>query len=60
MQEATFYGKLPVEQERAVVEGLMDNLNEFFSRTFMPFLLFEREVAKKNLTEAKKRLEMLV
>jgi hypothetical protein len=59
-QEISILGRLPHSQEIKLTTDIQNDFEEAYSRTFLPFVLFDRELVKVALQDAKKKLEMLV
>jgi len=53
-------GKLPLEEERKLVAEIYEDLGEAYTRTWLPLIVFDKDIVKQRILNAKEKLERLV
>lgn len=55
--EKSWFGKLPIEEEKRLAKEISDRLDDLLARVYLPFVAFDKEKIKSGLVEVKRKLE---
>ena len=56
---STFFGRLPIEQERDIAKELLERAGVVTANAFLPFVIFNKEETFAHLREIKRKLNQL-
>jgi hypothetical protein len=60
MKTNSFFGKLPIEQEKQLAKEIWEHTTQAYGRAFFPFMVFDKNIVIYNLREAKRKLGELI
>ena len=60
VQAETFFGKLPSEKEAQIVEEIANEAEEVYTRTYIPYVVIDKEIVKEKLENIKKKMGELL